>query len=148
MKLLQFAVASIVDANTGQGLVHDVRNIHSADHISNGRTIRARSILDTLKLIKDQLAGSVSSLRAHIRSQGQLAVLARLDDHLLRDIGISREDIYAAQSGLISMEQFKAKRDKTNRYSGLEVVRDSQPDTKLLQSEAINEAVFSEAKCA
>ena len=44
MKLFQFAVASIVDANTGNGLLHSGGRIDYTAAEHHGRAIRAKTV--------------------------------------------------------------------------------------------------------
>ena len=148
MKLLQFAAASIVDANTGQGLAHRTNPIDYAASAQNAHTIRAKSITALYRLIKDQVTNAISSYRAHSNKQLQVAALAKLDDRLLKDIGLSRGDIYAVQSGGVSMEQLESARraNRQHRQSGISKIAPVGQQT--LQLDAVNEAVYAGAKCA
>jgi uncharacterized protein YjiS (DUF1127 family) len=148
MKLLQFGVASIVDANTGNGLVHNEGRIDYAAAAQHGRTIRAKSIIALYSLFKDKLGNAFSSYRERALKQRQLADLVQLDDHLLKDIGLSRGDVFAVQLGQVTLEQLKAQRRSSSQdeLPGLTTV--DQIGQQSLHLEAVNEAVYNEAKCA
>jgi len=148
MKLLQFAVASIVDANTGNGLVHNEGRIDYAAAIQHGRTIRVKSIIALYKLIKERLGNALSSYRERASQRRQLVTLAQLDDHLLKDIGISRGDVFAVELGQMTLQQLDAQRrnNSQNELSTLTTV--DQTGRQPLQLDAVNEAVYHEAKCA
>jgi len=148
MKLLQIAVASIVDANTGYGLAHSGGRIDYSAQARNGRTIRAKSIVALYGLLKEQLGKAVSSYREHTKHRRQLSVLGQLNDHLLRDIGLSRGDLIAAELGQVTLAQLDGQRHngKQNELSNLTTA--DRVDRQTLQLSAINEAVYAEAKCA
>jgi uncharacterized protein YjiS (DUF1127 family) len=148
MKLLQFAVASIVDANTGNGLAHNEGRIDYATAAQHARTIRSKSITALYSLFKDKLDNAFSSYRERALKQRQLADLAQLDDHLLKDIGLSRGDVFAVQLGQVTLEKLKAQRrsGSQDELPGLTTI--DQFGQQSLQLDAVNEAVYSEAKCA
>ena len=148
MKLLQLAVASIVDANTGYGMAHSGGRIDYPAQIRHGRTIRARSIAALYSLVKEQLSKAISSYHEHVKQRRQLALLGQLNDHLLRDIGLSHGDLIAAELGQVTLQQLDAKRgnDKQNELSDLTTA--ARVDRQTLQLGAVNEAVYAEAKCA
>ena len=148
MKLLQFAVASIVDANTGYGLAHHGGSIDYAAAAQHGRTIRAKSIVAVYKLIKDQLGNAISSYRARSRKSRQIAALVQLDDHLLKDIGLTRGDVFSVEMGLVTLEQLDAKRSNEYQNKLLGVSTTAQVGQQTLQLDAVNEAVFAGKKCA
>jgi len=148
MKLLQFGVASIVDANTGNGLVHNEGRIDYAAAAQHGRTIRAKSIIALYNEIKEKLGNTISNYQARASKRHQLAALAQLDDHLLKDIGLSRGDVIAVELGQMTLEQLDAQRrsDYQGESPNLNVI--DQIGQQSLQLDAVNEAVYSEAKCA
>jgi len=148
MKLLQFAVASVVDANIGYGLGHNNGRIGYAAAAQHGRTIRAKSIVAVYRLIKDQLGNAISSYRAKSRKGRQIAALAQLDDHLLKDIGLTREDVFSVEMGLVTLEQLDAKRANSHQRELRGLSTTAQVGQQNLQLDAVNEAIFAGEKCA
>ena len=137
MKLFQYAVASIVDANTGNGLPHYG---NAPDY--------SRSITDLLAHVKTRLVTAVTDYRTGLKQRRDLRSLQRLNDHLLEDVGLTRADLYSVELGATSLAELNASRlsarsDRqlaSNRSAGSEAV-----DQKL---EASNEAFFEQQKCA
>jgi uncharacterized protein YjiS (DUF1127 family) len=148
MKLLQFAVASVVDANTGYGLTHNGGSIGYATAAQHGHTIRAKSIVAVYRLIKDQVGHAISSYRASVRKQRQIAALAQLDDRLLRDIGLSREDVFALQAGQATLEQLDAERRPEHLKELPFPSTTARIGQHSQQLDAVNAAVFAGKKCA
>jgi len=148
MKLLQLAVASIVDANTGYGLAHSGGRIDYSAQARNGRTIRAKSIVALCGLVKGQLSNAISRYHEHVKQSRQLAVLGQLNDHLLRDIGLSRGDLIAAELDQVTLAQLDAQRhnDKQNELPDLTIA--GRVDQQTLQLNAVNESTYARAKCA
>ena len=148
MKLLQFGIASIVDANTGNGLTHNEGRIDYAAAAQHGRTIRAKSIIALYSLIKKRLGNAISSYRERASLRRQLVALAQLEDHLLKDIGLSRGDIFAVELGQMTLEQLDAQRRNNfqDELPALTTVDKMGPQS--LQLDAVNEAIYNEAKCA
>ena len=148
MKLLQFGIASIVDANTGNGLAHNEGRIDYAAAAQHGRTIRAKSIIALYSLIKEKLGNAISSYQARASQRRQLIALAQLDDHLLKDIGLSRGDVFAVELGQMTLEQLDAQRRSGSQDELPNLPTIDQIGQQSLQLDAVNEAVYDEAKCA
>lgn len=148
MKLFQLAVASIVDANTGYGLAHSGGRIDYSTQAQHGRSIRAKSIVALYDQIKKQLSKAISSYHERAKQRRQLALLGQLNDHLLRDIGISRGDLFAAELGQITLQQLNARRPDGKQNELPELATADRVDQQTLQLSAINEALYAEAKCA
>jgi uncharacterized protein YjiS (DUF1127 family) len=148
MKSLQFAVASIVDANTGQGLAHNGGRIDYAAAAQHGRTIRAKSIIALYRLIKAQLGKAFSNYQERAAQRRQLADLAQLDDRLLKDIGLSRGDMIAVELGQVTLQQLDAQHRNDYRNELPDLTTASQIGEQTLKLDAVNQAVYAEAKCA
>jgi uncharacterized protein YjiS (DUF1127 family) len=148
MNYFQFAIASIVDANTGNGLVHGGTRIHCAASAAHGRRIRSRSLTALLGAIKDRLSTATESIRARHAEKRRIGRLAALNDHILEDIGITRGDVIGLQLGQIDLQQLEAKRSvnrATTRKQHPAVIQRVGDKVRL---NALNEAVFARAKCA
>lgn len=148
MKLLQIAVASIVDANTGYGLAHSGGRIDYSAQARHGRSIRAKSIMALYGLVKEQLGKAVSSYQKHAKHRRQLALLGQLNDHLLRDIGLSRGDLIAAELSQVTLTQLDAQRHNGQQNELLDLTTAGRVDQQTLQLNAVNEAIYAGAKCA
>jgi len=144
MKLIHFAVASIVDANTGYRLTSAGGGIDYAAAEQHGREIRAKTIATLFSKIKARLSNAVSTYRARALQRRGLAELSRLDDRLLTDIGLTRGDLVAVQLGHTDFNELAAQRraGKVNQSLSLAV------DEQDLQLEAANEADYGAQKCA
>lgn len=148
MKSLQYAVASIVDANTGHGLTHNGGRIDYAAATQHGRTIRAKSIIALYRLIKAQLGKVISNYREGAAQRRQLVTLAQLDDHILKDIGLSRGDVIAVELGQLTLQQLDAQRRNDYRNESLDLITVDRIGEQTLKLDAVNQAVYAEAKCA
>jgi uncharacterized protein YjiS (DUF1127 family) len=148
MSLIQFAVASIVDANSGYGLVHNGGRIDYAAAAQRGRAIRAKSIIALYSLIKDKLGNVISGYRERAQKRRQLVDLAQLDDRLLKDIGLSRGDMFAVELGQVTLKQLDAQRGNDYRNELPDLTTASQIGEQTLKLDAANEAVYDGAKCA
>jgi uncharacterized protein YjiS (DUF1127 family) len=148
MKSLQYAVASIVDANTGHGLTHNGGRIDYAAATQHGRTIRAKSIIALYRLIKAQLGKVISNYRERAAQRRQLVTLAQLDDRILKDIGLSRGDVIAVELGQLTLQQLDAQRRNDYRNESLDLITVDRIGEQTLKLDAVNQAVYAEAKCA
>jgi len=140
MKLMHLAVASIVDANTGSGFAHSAGRIDYAAAQARGRAIRARSVVALLEGLGEGLHSIFAKLRQRAQKRQELNQLMALNDHLLRDIGISRSDLFAVEAGKAKLNELNASRRKKTAVAE---VRQLQP-----KKTAISAVDYVEAKCA
>ncbi|MCP4332050.1 MAG: DUF1127 domain-containing protein [Gammaproteobacteria bacterium] len=148
MNYLQFAIASIVDTNTGHGLVHSDNKIDYAAAASRGHEIRSKSIVALLGQVKLRLSNAIAAICDRQRQKQNLRRLAGLNDHILEDIGISRGDVIAAQMGQIDLHQLQAQRAKNHTSTRFRRAATSRNVGDTIRRNAFNEAVFTRAKCA
>jgi hypothetical protein len=66
----------------------------------------------------------------------------------LKDIGLSRGDVFAIELGQMTLQQLNAQRH--NRYQSkiLNLTTSVRTAQQGLQLDAVNEAVYTESKCA
>ena len=148
MKLFTFAIASIVDANTGYGLSADHRSNDIGTADKRGSEIRSRSILDLFSAIKTRFEPFLDGYRARARERRDLADLMRLNDRMLRDIGIQRGDLLAVKMGGLSLQELH-RRHEAERQARLEAIDDSIQITRVdIREEAANARRFENQKCA
>jgi uncharacterized protein YjiS (DUF1127 family) len=148
MNNFHFAIASIVDTTTGHGLLHNTDRIDYAAAANHGREIRAKSIVTLFGQVKSRLSKVIASIRDHQVQRRNLHHLARLNDHILEDIGISRGDVIALQMGQLDLRQLEARRAENRSTNGLQPAAISRSVGKTIRRNAINEAIFARAKCA
>ena len=144
MKPFTFAIASIVDANTGNGLVH---RANQPDYIAIERRahqIRSRSIIAS---IKAGLASAIANFRSGAKQRRDLKTLMNLSDRLLDDIGLNRGDLYAVQLGAETLEELDARRQSARQLTpNLQGVAATQSVTQ--EFDAVNEQFYDKPKCA
>jgi len=145
MNTFQFAVASIVDANTGNGLV---RHSGPRDYLAleqHGRKIRSKSIIALFTAIKVRLGATIDNYRIALKQRRDLQVLMHLSDHLLEDIGLTRGDLNSVQLGATSLEELN---DGRRSAQQAELGTSSAIDRVDHGLEAINEQFYHQKKCA
>jgi len=148
MNNFHFAIASIVDANTGHGLLHNNDRIDYAAAAKHGRKIRSRSIAALFGEVKSRLLTAIASIRDHRVQRRNLHHLTRLNDHILEDIGISRDDVIALQMGQLDLPQLELRRAETRSTKSPQPTAITRSVGKTIPGNAINEAIFTNAKCA
>ena len=147
MSVLQFAVASLVDANTGNELVHRDGRIDYAAAAERGRVIRSNSVKSLFAAIKTQAGTLLANYRERARQRRELNALLRLNDYHLRDIGLTRGDLFAVEMGQVTLAELDSHRNKQHTdESGLSTV--DQISLVSAKQSAANEAFYDEAKCA
>ncbi len=116
MKHFNLAIASIVDANTGNGLNRDFIDPFGAYHSAHQRSaheIRSRSFLDLVAKIKNSVQKYIEDSKTKARNRQAIKDLRQMDDRFLKDIGLSRGDLYALQQGSTSLEALNARRNRS-----------------------------------
>lgn len=123
MKSLQFAIASIVDANTS----HQFGSSFSSDPIDNyqasmleGRKIRAKSLIAIFDSLRQRLSAAVARYRQRAEYRQHVRQLLNLSDRMLSDIGLERGDLAALRAGLVTLEQLGRKRSSSHRLASQE----------------------------
>ncbi len=117
MKLLHFAVASLVDANTGGDYARQVSTIDTAAVEREARAIRARSVIALGQAIGDSLRRGIAEYRERREAKRALGDLLRLSDHDLEDIGLHRGDLIAVELGATTLEALNAEREARRQVS-------------------------------
>ena len=117
MKLLQFAVASLVDANTGGNYARHVDSIDTAAAERHARAIRSRSVIAVARSLGDSLKGILAEYRERREAKIALDSLLRLSDHNLDDIGLHRGDLVAVKLGATTLDALNAEREARRNVS-------------------------------
>ncbi|MCZ6578163.1 MAG: DUF1127 domain-containing protein [Gammaproteobacteria bacterium] len=150
MKLFSLAIASIVDANTGNGLSRDFINQFNSDHSAHeqyAHEIRSRSFLDVIAKIKTSVQKYIEDSKAEARIRQAIKDLVQMDDRFLKDIGLSRDDLYDIDQGLTSLEALNTRRNR-----GADTHKPSQVPGKVSTGvrniESANQAPYETRKCA
>lgn len=148
MKGLHFAIASIVDANTGNGLAQAKGSSDYRAAAVRGRTIRAKSIAALFNSIKARVVKVIAGFRAVAKQRRDLNSLMNLNDHLLDDIGLTRGDLHAVRLDSTTLDELNAayvaaRRTESSNQFGIAAV-DSIND----ELAANNEQHFDRRKCA
>ncbi len=154
MKLINLGIASIVDANTGNGIsrqfIGQFGSIDS-DYEKSAREIRAKSILGVLAKIKSAFKQYLDESRAVARARRNTAAISQLGEHILKDIGLTSVDIQDLKSGQITPEALNARRGQyRNQAASIKRLDHSskQVGTRVLDLDSANQAQYEIAKCA
>jgi uncharacterized protein YjiS (DUF1127 family) len=148
MKLFEFAIASIVDANTGHGLEGKNLSVDHSSAIHTAHEIRAKTILALFASIKHRIRQVISNY--HVRANNRRAIneISKLSDRLLGDIGIERYELAQLRAGLITLEELDASR----RPGQVDIVQALQSpvriDKEVRKLGAVNQDSYVLARCA
>jgi len=159
MKLFNFAIASIVDANTGNGISRqfiDQTGSTDSDHLQYGREIRAKSVLAVLAKIKIAVKQYVDDSREAAKARRNNEAISQLSEHMLKDIGLTFVDIQDLKSGQTTLKGLNTRR---NQYRDQEYRDQAARSNRLVQStkrvssqvvdiDSANQAHYEVAKCA
>ena len=148
MNTFQFAIASIVDTNTGHGLPKNTVENDRAATNSRPRRSAFRSLADTLVRIRSGITVARIVLRKRRKLKQGLRQLGELNDRMLEDIGLTRGDIIAAANGDIDRVQQQARRVRNQDIKPVATLKATMIAGKPVQREALNDAAFVKARCA
>jgi uncharacterized protein YjiS (DUF1127 family) len=154
MKLINLGIASIVDANTGNGISRQFigqSGSKDSDYEKSAREIRAKSVLGVLAKIKSAFKQYLDESRAAARARRNTAALSQLCEHLLKDIGLTFVDIQDLKSGQITLEELNARRvqyrDQAASIKHLDLAS-KQVGTRVLDLDSASQEQYEIAKCA
>lgn len=148
MKTLQFGIASIVDSNTGHGLPHPGGGIDYSAAENTAHHLPARSVTTLAQRIGARVTTAMRALRERREQHSGIQQLARLDDHMLEDIGFSRADISATQTSQLDLGQLAAQRREQESMDRLTLRKVETGSQIPVTDKAINAALYTPAKCA
>jgi len=150
MKYLNLAVASIVDANTGNGLNHHFIDQFGSNHSAHQRQaheIRSRSFLGLIAKIKASVQQYIEDSKAGAKRRQALKDLSQMNDRLLKDIGLNRDDLYDLNHGSTNLEALNARRNRSADTHRLRQVS-TKVSTRIRSLESSNHAQYETKKCA
>jgi len=148
MKHFQFAIASIVDANTGYGLPHGGGKVGYEAEEKRARALRSRSVHDFFSAIGSSIRDILADYRERSRQRRAIDELSRLNDHYLDDIGLTRGDIAAVRLGQTSLEALDSDRRERLAVAPLDTVDTAVVDDRARATDAVNEADYGASRCA
>ncbi len=154
MKLFNFAIASIVDANTGSGISRqfdEQLGSKQSAYEQAGREIRARSVLDVLTKIKSVFNQYISDSRAAARSRRNNEAVSQLSEHILKDIGLTFVDMQDLKSGQTTLQGLNTRRDqyRDQAASSNRLVQSTKRvSSQVVDIDSANQAQYEVAKCA
>ena len=148
MKLFEFAIASIVDANTGHGLEGKNLSVDYASEIHRGHEIRSKSVLALFASIKHRIGQVISNYRVWTNNRRAINEISNLSDRLLKDIGIERYELASVRAGLTTLEELDASR-RSSQIDTVQVLHSSGlVDKEIRKLEAINQDSYAQARWA
>ena len=148
MKLFEFAIASIVDANTGHGLEGKNLSVDYASEIHRGGEIRSKSVLALFASIKQRIGQVISNYRVRAYNRRAINVISNLSDRLLKDIGIERYELASVRAGLTTLEELDASR-RSSQIDTVQVLHSSGlVDKEIRKLDAINQDSYAQARWA
>lgn len=153
MKLFNLAIASIVDANTGNGVNHQfIERFVSAtsDYEKRGREISANSMIAVIGKIKASFKLYIEASKARAQERRAIKALSGMNDHMLRDIGLTHVDMHDLRWGMTTLGGLNARRE-LNRVQALGNQLSLSPGSvndKLRGIQSANQAYIESKKCA
>ena len=150
MKLLNLAVASIVDANTGNGLNRqfiDQYGSNYSTHEKQAQLILSRSFLGVITNIKNSVRKYIEDSKTKARRHQATKDLLQLNSRLLKDIGLTRDDLHELNLGLTSLETLNARRNFSTDKARLGQAS-GRVSSNIRSIGSANQAQYETKKCA
>jgi uncharacterized protein YjiS (DUF1127 family) len=151
MKLLSLAVAGIVDANSNQDHTRQFVEYSPAQvssHIERGRKIRSQSVVGLFDQLMSAVSAFVESARTRAEERKTRKALSVMSEHLLRDIGLTNNDIENLNTGLVSLDDLSVRRiEKQLAQQTLSGAETTSIKTFILDIDCANDESFELAKC-
>ena len=155
MKLFNFAIASIVDANTGTGVNQrfiEQFGSKNSSYEQFGREIRAKSILGLVGKIKSALIQYIANSKAKAQERRGVEEVSQMSASMLKDVGLTQNDADDLHLGLISLDSLNARRDQNRKQREARLSRLSQSSKQVYVSgsdhESVNQENYELKKCA
>lgn len=153
MKILNLAIASIVDANTGHGINQqfvDQFGSNKTDYTQHGHEIRANSILALISKIKTSFKQYIDDSKASARARRNTRDVLQLNDHMLKDIGLTNDDVNDLRMGLISLDAVNQRREQNRgeQEAGLQHLSRRQVGVTKIDLESANQDTHEIKRCA
>ncbi|MDH5355404.1 MAG: hypothetical protein OEY09_13245 [Gammaproteobacteria bacterium] len=149
MNIMSIAVASIVDANTGNGINQKFVDKFASDyavHDDRNGEIRANVFITLLGKLKSAVKAYIDQSIVAAREREDIRVISSMSEYLLKDIGLIQIDVDDLRSGLISLNSLSARREKNLRKVSTALVRPSRSNVEELNG--INQESSELKKCA
>jgi uncharacterized protein YjiS (DUF1127 family) len=148
MKHLPFAIASIVNANTGFGLSHGGGKIDYSAAKQHARALRAKSIIALFAAIKQRISVAVEAYKERVQARRDLLTMLNLSDRRLKDIGLTRGYLASVHYGAVTLKQLDAERKALRQVTDQHVTTSIRVEKVNQAQEAVNQEFYAEAKCA
>ena len=148
MKLFEFTIAPIVDANTGYGLEGKNLSVDYSAAIHTGREIRAKSVLAWFTSIKYRIGQVISNYHVRANNRRAINAFSKLSDRLLKDIGIERYELASVRAGLTTLEELDASR-RPGQVDNVQALQSPvRVDKEVRKLGAVNQDSYVLARCA
>lgn len=153
MKLLNLAIASIVDANTGHGINKQFVSqfgSNKIDYLQSGREIRVNSVVALIGKIKSTFTQYIENSKALARTRRNTRDVLQMNDHVLKDIGLTHDDVVDLRMGLISLGTLNQRREqnRSEQQAGLQRLSRQQVSVNRNDLESANQEAHEIRKCA
>jgi len=148
MKVFEFAIASIVDANTGYGLEGKNLSVDYSSAIHTAHEIRANTISALFASIKHRIGQVISNYRVRAYNRRAIDGFSKLSDRLLKDIGIERYELASVRAGLTTLEELDASR-RPSQVDNVQALQSPvRIDNEVRKLVAVNQDSYAQARWA
>lgn len=148
---MSIAVASIVDANTGNGINQnfvDQFASNDADYERQAREVRSNTFIALLSKIKSSVGAYIDRSIAAARERDNIRAISSMSEHLQKDIGLTHIDIEDLRWGAISLDELSDRRKQNlDQRPGLTTGNDLA-NSSIQELAGIDQDSFKLGKCA
>ena len=151
MNLLNFTIASVVDATTGSHLTQTTYNTHRNNNSSAPLTQKHRSRASILELSFNAISKfaheRIAVYKAGAQRRQDTAHILQLNARDLRDIGLSYNDLIDLKSDQISLEELNTRRFEPQSNINLRLKKSTISRIKAPNLAAANQDSCELASC-
>ena len=146
---MSIAVASIVDANTGNGINQkfvDQFASNDAAHERHAREIRSNAFITLWAKIKSSAKAYIERSIVAAQERENVRAISSMSEHLQKDIGLIQIDMDDLRSGLITLNSLNARREQNLNQELTALTRPASSNVQELIT--INQESDELKKCA
>ena len=154
MKLLNFAIASMVDANTGNGVNRGFGaqfQTNDSSYEQIGGKLRATSFVGIPGKIKSAFKLLIENYKTRASEIRDTKKISQMSSHMLNDIGLTFEDLQDLESRRITLKALGTLRNQ-HHYEATSNDRLNQTSNQIYSDvfnvESANQAQYQTTKCA
>lgn len=154
MKLISFAIASMIDAHFRQnisGKPSDILHI-SGRQTKGDASTGSKVLFDMIGAVITKLSAFAASIQQHRQDKKAIAQILRLNPHLQNDVGLRENHVWGLKTGALSLDDINKSRLRYETGMKNAVVNLNPEPARImsksvLEIDSANQQDFELARC-